>query len=328
MTDLITPNSAAMTLQYVEARRGQRGHPLQVDRTTRMEAIVEVIGRQTMAITARHLFYLLTGKPYLYPKTQPFYGRVLADLLELRRSGDVAWDAITDGTRTKTRWIGYGSLAEAAREWQDTYRRDVWRDTDMTCEVWTESRGLLGTINEIASQYGVTTLGVGGFNSVSVGYQTAQDVLRAGRLGKRFVIFHFGDHDPSGMAIGDSAEREIRWHLDRVPRGTNGYPWADMLNEGFRFLRVALTAAQVEAYDLPTAPVKVNKAGGISGGHARSWEGGVTELDALDPHVLQGLVRNSIESVLDPKALEVARAAEESERLILGNIDRLLGVDR
>jgi hypothetical protein len=278
--------------------------------------IVAVIAKQTIAITARHLFYLLTmwpGARLPILKTEDAYDQVCEDLLALRRSGDVAWSAITDGTRIKTRWVGYGSLAEAVEEWQQSYRRDIWRTNPATCEVWTESRGLLGTINEVAGEYGVPTLGVGGFNSATSGWETAQDVKEAVARGQEFYIFHFGDHDPSGRAIGASAEREIRSHLTPDEQG-----W-------FTFKVCALTAEQVREYDLPSAPVKRGANGAIRGGHARSWDGGTTELDALDPLILQRLVRDAVDAIIDKDVLRAVRLAEESERDTLGRIVAAIG---
>ena len=306
----------AMPLHYAETRRGGRGRPVSSERIGRMQDIVEMIARQTIAITARHLFYLLTmwaGARQPILKTEEAYDRVLDDLLALRRSGDVPWSAITDGTRIKTRWVGYGSLAEAAEEWRQSYRRDIWRDAWATCEVWSESRGLLDTINEIAGEYGVPTLGVGGFNSATIGWATAQEVKRAATRGQQFYIFHVGDHDPSGANIGASAEREIRSHL------------TDLEQDHFYFEIRALTADQVRHHDLPSAPAKRNADGTIKGGHAKSWEGGTTELDALDPLILQQLVREAIESLIDDDELAATRLAEESERTILANITASMG---
>jgi hypothetical protein len=209
--------------------------------------------------------------------------------------------------------VGYGSLATALETWQATYRRDIWRTNWATCEVWSESRGLLTTINEVAGEYGTTTLGVGGFNSASTGWETAQDVKRSTRRGQAFYIFFFGDWDPSGQAIGDTAERDIRYHL------------AEAESELFEFERIALTAELIEEHSLPSAPVKRNRDGSIKGRHARAWDGGVTELDALDPVVLQRLVREAIESVIDDEHLEATRQAEESERSIISNIVSTMG---
>jgi hypothetical protein len=276
-----------------------------------MQDIVKMIAMQTIAITARHLFYLLTMWPDArqpIPKTETAYERVLEDLLALRRSGDVPWSAITDGTRHKNRWVGYGSLAEALESLRENYRRDIWRDAHARCEVWSESRGLIDTINVIAGEYGVPTLGVGGFNSATVGWQTAQEVERSASRGQHFYIFHFGDHDPSGKAVGVSAERDIRSHL------------SDEEQDFLHFEVRALTADQVEQYTLPSAPPKKNKDGTIKGNHARSWSGGTTELDALDPLILQQLVREAIESVIDADDLAAVRRAEATERTMLDRV--------
>jgi hypothetical protein len=122
------------------------------------------------------------------PKTVKAYELMLSDLLALPRSADVPWSAITDGTRLKTRWVGYSSLGSAIESWRQAYRRDIWRENWAACEVWSESRGLLATINEIAGQYGVTTLGVGGFNGASVGYETSLDIKRA--AGPWAIVLH------------------------------------------------------------------------------------------------------------------------------------------
>ena len=298
----------AMPLKYVESRRGRRGRPISAERIRRMQDIVEMVGRQTIPITARHLFYLLVmwrGARQPIPKTQEGYESVGDDLLALRRSGDVPWSAITDGTRQKTRWVGYGSLAEAFDELRRSYRRDSWRDAHARCEVWSESRGLLDTINDIAGEYGVPTLGVGGFNSATIGWQTAQEVKQAASRDQHFYIFHFGDHDPSGKAVGTSAEREIRWHLSDDEQGF------------FHFDVRALTADQVRQYALPSALPKKNEDGTFKGNHAKSWDGGTTELDALNPLVLQQLVREAIKSIIDEAHLHAARKAEASDMEIL-----------
>jgi len=323
-------NNAGMPLQYVETRRGQRGRPVSEVVTDRMATIVDEMSLHTAhAITARHLFYRMLGRGL--PKTENAYHLLLSDLLKLRRSGDVAWSAIEDGTRLKTRWVGYGDLAEAANEWQRTYRRDIWRMNSAACEVWTESRGLLTTINEVAGERGVTTLGVGGFNSASVGWETAQAVQKVLWRDRDFYIFHFGDFDPAGKNIGASAEREIRWHLtDEEVRPAQPADWSvqDYLDWGgyqdqFHFEVLALTREQVREYNLPSAPAKTDsKTGKVRGGAAAQWrdEDGTTELDALDPDILQDLVREAIESIIDPGLLDKVDAAEESEKDIIGRM--------
>ena len=63
----------------------------------------------------------------------------------------------------------------------------------------------------------------------------------------------------------------------------------------------------------------------LEGGHAKSREGGTTELDAVGPLILQQLVRDAIESLIDDDELAVAKLAEESERTILASITATMG---
>ena len=154
---------------------------------------------------------------------------------------------------------------------------------------------------------------MGGFNSATIGWETAQDVKEAAARGQHFYIFHFGDLDPSGQNIGASAEREIRSHL------------ADDEQDYFHFEIRALTAEQVRDHHLPSKPPKTNSDGTIKGGHAKSWTGGTTELDALDPLVLQQLVREAIESLIDDDELAATRLAEETERRTLARITASTG---
>ncbi|MCY7417766.1 MAG: hypothetical protein LH650_04585 [Chloroflexi bacterium] len=167
-----------MPLQIVAARIGGRGRQYTTDAIRLMEAMVDEVARRTTAITARFLYYRMESKGF-YAKTEANYIMVTKYPLALRRSGDIDWASIADGTRIKTRWVGWGDLADAADEWRRTYRRDIWRTASAMCEVWSESRGLLTTINEIASGFGVTTFGMGGFPAATIGWQTAQDVRKA-----------------------------------------------------------------------------------------------------------------------------------------------------
>jgi hypothetical protein len=89
---------------------------------------------------------------------------------------------------------------------------------------------------------------------------------------------------------------------------------------------VAVRPPYVLHHDLPSAPVKLDKkTGEPAGGHAKSWDGGVTELDALDPRILQRLVRDAITSIIDPDALAAAKVAEESDLDTLERIAAAMG---
>ena len=48
----------------------------------------------------------------------------------------------------------------------------------------------------------------------------------------------------------------------------------------------------------------------------------------MPAHIMRALVREKVESYLQPGALEVAKAAEQSEREMMGEIGNLIDYDR
>ena len=81
--------------------------------------------------------------------------------------------------------------------------------------------------------------------------------------------------------------------------------------------RIALTPAQIRRYRLPTRPTKRT-----GNSHAKQFTGDSTELDALPPNVLRGLVRDCIERHISLAQVETLCATEDSERGIIENFAR------
>ena len=80
------------------------------------------------------------------------------------------------------------------------------------------------------------------------------------------------------------------------------------------FIRLAVTAEQIDLYDLPTSPPKDNNK--LSFDDDRT-----TQAEALDPRVLTGIVRSAIESRLDGDLFQSALEFEQMERE--GLVERL-----
>jgi hypothetical protein len=106
-------------------------------------------------------------------------------------------------------------------------------------------------------------------------------------------IIYIGDYDPAGVLIDRSIEAELRRHLP---------PEIDLT-----FHRLAITPEQIAAYDLPTKP---RKPGDKRALHVTE----TVEAEAMPAGILRQLLRDKIESFLPPGALDVIKAAEESER--------------
>ena len=86
------------------------------------------------------------------------------------------------------------------------------------------------------------------------------------------------------------------------------------------FERVAINREQIDRY-LPTKPRKTSD-------RRRLDIQQTVEAEAMPAKTMRALVRDKIESYLEPGALVVARIAEESERELMGEIANLIDYDR
>jgi hypothetical protein len=82
------------------------------------------------------------------------------------------------------------------------------------------------------------------------------------------------------------------------------------------FERVAVTTEQIAHWNLPTRPTKT------SDSRARNFGDISVELDAIEPDLLRGLVKEVIEQHLPPDQFAVLKAAEDSERTLIAGLVR------
>lgn len=110
------------------------------------------------------------------------------------------------------------------------------------------------------------------------------------------VILHFGDHDPSGLDM----TRDIRDRLSLF-----GAPGVDVR-------RLALNMDQVEEHEPPPNPAKETDsrfANYQAEFGDESWE-----LDALEPTILAGLVRDEVNGLIDDKPWKKVKREEGRAR--------------
>ncbi|RWC12356.1 MAG: hypothetical protein EOS52_19130 [Mesorhizobium sp.] len=245
-------------------------------------------------LTIRHLFYLMVSQS-LIEKTETEYNNVVIRLaLQLRRSGDIPYGKIVDGTRLYRQPRLYDSVYEALSETARLYRRDYWRNADERIECWCEKEAISGFLFEVTRDLGVPLMVTRGFSSESVVQSVAEDVMADGRP---LTILFVNDLDPSGNLMPADVMRRIKFYAPEAK---------------VRLWRVAVTPAQVEEYSLPTRPTKRD-----GNSHAAMFEGDSVEVDAMPPDILKELLRSNIEGHMDPEQLRVLREAETSERNLL-----------
>ena len=175
---------------------------------------------------------------------------------------------------------------------------DKWARQDNMPEVWIEKEALAGVIEPICRELDVPFLACRGYVSQSAAWQAGQRMRGYVKRGQTPYVLHLGDHDPSGIDM--TRDNEDRLLLFDVP---------------IELKRLALNMDQVEQYDPPPNPAKMtdSRVGSyLDRFGSQSWE-----LDALDPSVLAGLIRDAVAELRDDDLWDEAVAEEEEQRTML-----------
>lgn len=255
-------------------------------------------------LTCRQIFYRMVGA-HGYEKTEAAYGRLCHHLANARRGKLIPFHAIRDDgvtTYHRDHFADHDAFLRHVRELGENFTRDKLAGQDVHVEVWCEAAGMLPQLDDVAEVYSVRAYSSGGFDSLTSKKNLADRICR---VGKPAVILHLGDYDPSGVSIFDSVAEDVAAFV-KADR-----PWATI---DVTFERIALTAAQVDQYDLPTAPPKATDT------RSKGWDGGTCQLEALPPNIIAGILRNAIERHIDHGQLAYDETMERHERRMISGL--------
>jgi len=239
--------------------------------------------REHWPLTCRQIFYRLVGA-FGYEKSEAFYSKLCHHLANARRGGRVEFDAIRDdgvSTVTMRHFDDEEHFKAHVRALAENYRRNLLATQPVHIEVWCEASGMVFQLAEVAEKFSIRVYSSSGFDSLTAKKELAERICT---IGKPAVILHLGDFDPSGESIFEAQAEDVAAFV------ATDRPWNDVT---VRFERVALSAAQVEAYRLPTAPAKK------SDSRSKRWDGETCQLEALAPDVIAGILRRAIGGLLD-----------------------------
>lgn len=254
--------------------------------------------------SVRHVYYRITDPrlPEPVPKTDAGYRTVQNRCLLLRRSGAVPYSWISDMSRQGYFVSTFDDGADFVSRMSGLYRGDLWRDADVRCEVWCESRSIASVLLADCKELAVDLYPCGGFSSVSFVHAAAQEHNLSNDW-RPLQVFYIGDYDPAGVLIDTSLQKELRAHLSE--------------NIELRFERIGINADQIAKYDLPTKPRK-------EGDKRSNQVERTVEAEAMPAHILRSIVRERIENLLPADALAVSKVAEQSEREHLRRIATMM----
>ncbi len=262
--------------------------------------------RAHLPLTARQIFYRMVAA-YGYPKTESAAGSLSEYLVRARRAEMIDFDHIRDDGISVMAQAHYADENDFYRHIHDEgkdYKRDKLARQKMGIRVYCEAAGMMPQLERVCAPYSIPVYSCSGFDSVSAKYQLKEACWRTFVYqGRRTVILHLGDYDPSGESIfNDGLVEDVYAFLARdVPH--------KQPHEVAAFERVALGAEHIERFNLPTAPPKSTDS------RTKNWQGAATcQLEALPPDVLAGLLDATVKTYLNLAVYERDLQEEEEER--------------
>jgi hypothetical protein len=255
--------------------------------------ILREYARKGLTMTLRQLHYQFVARD-LYTNTKQNYKKLGEHMSSGRLAGLIDWDHMEDRLRElerSPRWDSPGQIIEAV---SDQYQEDLWAGQRVRPEVWIEKDALAGVIEPICSELRVDYFACRGYVSQSAQFNAAKRFRMYRAASQEPIVFHLGDHDPSGIDM--TRENEEKFFL--------------LTGRRVKVVRLALNYDQVEQYNPPPNFAKIEDsraAGYIEQFGTESWE-----LDALDPEVLANLIRDAIEPLIDQDRWDEAKRDEDS----------------
>lgn len=278
-------------LRYIDKRLGDAsmviiGQALQ---------IIYEYDRQGLDLTLRQLYYQFVARGLLANR-QSEYNRLGGIISDGRLCGLLPWDKLVDRTRGLMGHETYESPRTFLKSVVPQYKRDLWQDQSWRPEVWVEKEALTGVVSGICSQLRVDFFACRGYNSQSEQWRAGQRLARYISKGQRPIVFHLGDHDPSGIDM-------TRDNTDRLEM----FAGTPVIVQ-----RLGLNMDQVEELQPPPNPTKLSDSraeGYVQRFGYESWE-----LDALDPTYIRNLIDDAVTRIRDEEVWGRSLAREVNDR--------------
>lgn len=287
---------------YVERRFGADA----LDRIRAANAIIEEFQGRGYSLTLRQLYYQHVARG-LIENTQGSYNRLGSLVSDGRLAGLISWTAIEDRTRNLHGLETVSGPAAALERARGSYRLDLWADQEWRPEVWVEKEALADVVGQICNRLRVDFFPCRGYVSQSEQWRAGRRMARYVQRGQRPIVFHLGDHDPSGIDMTrDNADRLSMFAGVRVP-----------------VVRLALNMDQVERYAPPPNPAKVtdSRFEAYQREHGdESWE-----LDALDPQVIHDLIQENVDRLRNETVWDYSLGREANDKQALDDMIEELG---
>lgn len=272
-------------------------------------------------LTLRQLYYQFVSKA-LISNEEKSYKRLGSIINDARLAGLIDWDTIVDRTRhiqENTHWEKPKGIIETCVE---QYQIEKWATQPERVEVWIEKDALVGVIARVCSELDVPYFSCRGYSSQSEMWRAAKRITF---YQVPTTILHLGDHDPSGIDMTRDIQDRLEMFtgpcakLENIGEN-NEMTKVPRLVEAPRIERLALNMNQIRKYKPPPNPTKFTDPRSTS--YRREFGSESWELDALEPSVIEALVRKAILKHRDEALWKKAVAKQDRGRKTLGKLAR------
>lgn len=263
--------------------------------------IIEDYAAQGFDLTLRQLYYKFVARD-LIPNTEQSYKSLGSLISDARLAGLVDWEAIQDRTRNLQENVHWDSPHEIIQVYSDYYTVSRWDNQTYRPEVWVEKDAVVGIIEGVCSRLDVPYFACRGYTSQSEMWRAGRRIQTYYEWGQRPIIFHLGDHDPSGIDM----TRDIRERLNLF------------CEDEVEVQRIALNMDQIERLQPPPNPAKVTDS--RFDDYLRQYGSESWELDALEPSYIVELIEKSIGSIREVYEWEQTQKVQDTGRSQLKTI--------
>ncbi len=257
--------------------------------------ILDDYSDQGLVLSLRQLYYQFVARGLL-PNKASEYDRLGDIISNARLAGLIDWSQLEDRTRvlqSVSTWSTPESIIATVAE---QYKEDLWRNQPMRPEVWVEKDALVGVVAGACTDLRVDYFACRGYASQSALYEAGMRFRGYIKADQEPIVFHLGDHDPSGIDM-------TRDNLERISM---------FAGQEIKLIRLALNMDQIRKYAPPPNPAKETDS--RSGDYRAKYGDSSWELDALEPSVLDALLRTNIAKATDTRRWEETEAEEEAHR--------------
>jgi len=251
----------------------------------------------------RQMYYRLVARLVL-ENTINNYKNLSRWLVEAREEGWIDYNLFEDRAR---KIVGTGDriyetpecfIERRLRNFRNGWKYFAypqWYDQEIYIEVWLEKDALSKIFSSVTDKYKVYTCPSRGYPSFSY---VMDAVKRFERKDKPIKILYFGDFDPTGLNIPENLLQRFKSYGE--------------YEHGIELESIALNIDQIRQYNLPPAPAKKSDTR-YNSFVEETGSDRVVELDALEPTVLQDLIKEALEEHIDADLWN--KTVERSEKM-------------